>query len=414
MFSYILLAWALIILLCAIYYFAKKYSRRRKRNRICKNQQSSNGTFDEPARAALRELATIDDPNVDDRFTRATIIHRNVVAGHDRREFARVVADDYTVVLAGIAEAEEIDQDFILHQIEDFHGQYAAGNPGFANFTNAVGTIPETRNKIAHDRRERAVANAATQVEAITMALDDATKYTNDPQNVHDHTVNNELRKTLHKLKSTYRGDEETCFKEAYNYIDGPYRREFPEKATRARTTLDRIRHGEHISTYNDTESNIFAYTWDRANHPANRDNKKLMHEAIANAMADSVENNGLVCVNGRTSRMLNSLVTLDHDESVGSAMTFGAYRNQIFQDVKAIIKREIDKGKKSEDDWTVAAATAYEAGGSSNDADADVVFKDDIKKEITAHVDSFADKLNEKERSDIKNECHVYAAVAD
>jgi hypothetical protein len=95
---------------------------------------------------------------------------------------------------------------------------------------------------------------------------------------------------------------------------------------------LNKMSEGDMIGTFGENEDRILAYTWERCNHPRNRENAELMREAIANALSDGIENDTQVCINGRCGRVLNSLVTLDYDNEVANGvMSFEAYKNQIF-----------------------------------------------------------------------------------
>ena len=230
-------------------------------------------------------------------------------------------------------------------------------------FHNIItGHTNQLRGEVAHGRIARAVDASDNRKEAINIAFDEAIKYTDDKQNVHDSKVNHDLRTTLQTLRAQAAPglSSDICIDEAHKFIG---KIDDQNKADLAARVLEQIKKKEYISTFNMREDMIFAYVWDRSNHPENAENGDLIREAIINSLADSVENGALVCINGRCSRMINSLATLDFDSSMGAALTFEAYRNQIFQEVKEIVNQAIDNGKNSSDDAVRDIASKFELG---------------------------------------------------
>jgi len=136
------------------------------------------------------------------------------------------------------------------------------------------------------------------------------------------------------------------------------------------------------------------------------------MREAIVNALADSIEGGNQVCINGRCARVLNSLVTLDYDENVGAAMTFEAYKNQIFQETKEIINQELDRALASTNDKLRAVGEAYEGSDVEVDSTVEEQFKQEIKQEIDRNMEKYEDKLTPAEIDNLKQECYVYATL--
>jgi hypothetical protein len=132
------------------------------------------------------------------------------------------------------------------------------------------------------------------------------------------------------------------------------------------------------------------------------------MKSAIIDALADSVENDNVVCINGRTGRVLNSLTLLDYDEGLSGAKTWEAYKNQIYEESKAIIQSEIQKAKESPIDLLRNVGDYYEGGNCDIDPAMEKEFIELVKKEIDLNIDTYSDKLTEKERSQLKIECHA------
>lgn len=443
MFTYILFALIIILLICIIYWAMQSSRDKASRERAEDLIQASSGTYDAAANAALRELTEIANPRAGDYFRRGNIIRYNIMGGEvggaetpagvrARRVALENVMRDYTDTLLHVG--GEPEAGFMIYQIEDFDrilGDAENVNDALLahmlfdlqDFHNVVATTaPTARREMATERIAKASAAAETRAEAITAALDDATKYTSNAQNVHDSKINGDLRITLNKLKNdagAFPPDPARSIQEAERYLKSEYGADSPDRLARrerAQRVLNRVKQGERISTFDDTEDNIFAHVWDRTKHPRNRARADFMREAVGNALADSVEKGNEVCINGRCAHLLNSLATLDHDPAMGSAMTFEAYRNQIYQETKQIVSDEIARAK-GDAGVMHDVAVAFEAGdeidtGNKDLTAADQQFRAEIKAAIDSNIDTYAEKLSDAERTSLKDECHVYATV--
>jgi hypothetical protein len=262
-------------------------------------------------------------------------------------------------------------------------------------------------NQDTIDRRlERAADNAASKEGVIDNYFDDAIKYTSDPQNVHDSKVNNDLRGVLARIKCDV--SPAKSIQAAQKYIAENHT---GDKAERAMRTLELIATGSWIGTYSDSEDRIFSYVWDRSEHQSNADNSDLMRDAVVDALADSVENNSLVCINGRTSRLLNSLTLLDFNPVVaGGALTFEAYKNQIFDETKTIIKQEAENAKFADNEALRNVGLSFSGEDVEVDPTTEREWINSVKSEIDRNLSNYASKLTIGEIEKIKGEC--YAAV--
>lgn len=438
MLSYIALAVVCIILIIVIYYAFVANSDRSKRRRSERFLQESAGIFDDNARRALHELTQIEDPAPGDLFRRGNIVEYNIMEGNVRTRVGEsadarrerilavgTIARDYTDALRGMRRVEyrgnmdDYNPGFMLRRMEDFGQRFDDDDDPMmwqilAGFNDTLTTVgPAVRQDVIENRQQRAAAAAENREEAIDNYFDDAIKFTSDPQNVHDSKVNEDLRKTLRKLRETApRVDSRAAIAECRKYIQEEYAKD-PDNARKvndALRILDIISRGESIGTFQDNEDRIFAVTWERTKHPRNRRNADLMKEAVVNALADSIERGANVCINGRCGRVLNSLVTLDYDSGVGGAMTYEAYKNQIFQETQNIIKAEIARAKESPDDTMRAVGESYEGANVEVSPEAEEAFKKYVKAEIDRNLDAYEGQLNPQEISQLKQEC--YAAV--
>jgi hypothetical protein len=438
MFNYIALAVVIIILIIVIYRVFIGNSDKSKRGRAETFYQNSSGTFDENARRALVELTQIDNPQPQDRFRRANIIEYNILEGNTqqranegengRRTRINAIGNitrDYVDTLRGLRghvrdiHDTDFNPGFMINRIENFgdRAMWETDDDLLILFqglnTTLANEAPAVRREIIEDRKERAINNAENMEEAIDNYFEDAVKYTSDAQNVHDSKVNEDLRRTLRKLRSsTGRVNASSSINQARDYIRNVYALDPANihKVTNALAVLNTIEKGERITTFDDNEDNIFAYTWERCNHPNNADNEENLKEAVINALADSIERGTQVCINGRTSRVLNSLASLDFDEEVGNAMTYEAYKNQIFTESQEIIKQEIRRAKESDMALLRAVGESYEGRNVNVDPDVEEKFKEEVKMELSRNVERYADRLTDKEINQLKEEC--YAAI--
>lgn len=421
MFRYIAAAIILVIIVYFIYQLCDTDDRRRRR---CANYMiQSAGGFDEPARAAIREIDRIAAPTADDYFRRGYLMQHNVLGTAAPVPTVRRVAaiggvlHDYTRALLTLNTADQVDPGFIVRRAEIFNDDIARMDDDdtivhlIMQFGDLVATTAtRTRQDIATDRINRVSATTTSHAQAISAAIDDASTFTSDGQNVHDTNVNADLRETIQKIKASIATpvDPTKCIHDASVLALAAG----STKAQNASRVLAIIRKGYFIETFNDTEDMIFAYVWTRCDHPRNHAAADLMREAIITALADSIENGTEVCINGRCARVINSLATLDYDDTMSGALTFEAYRNQAFQDVKDAVAVSIDRARESSDPATRAAGDAYDLGNEPPDTAADQAFRSDLKNAIDVCIDAYTAKLSSAERANLKSECYIYATL--
>jgi hypothetical protein len=115
--------------------------------------------------------------------------------------------------------------------------------------------------------------------------------------------------------------------------------------------------------------------------------------------------------LNGRCGRVLSSLVTLDYNTEVGSAMTLEAYRNQIFSETSKIIAEEVETAKSSNNPKLRQAAEAFDSGDNTDEA-GDQMLKERIQRAVDKNVMSYSDKVPFQDLQIIQRECHTYAMI--
>jgi hypothetical protein len=425
----ILIVVIIVVLLIVIVHL---YGRKRP----LESYKESNGTADEAAMAAINALGAARTPQ--DRFIRAqlhlyNILHDDNFNQNMRAGILNNVADDYFNVLTGIygnglpsigifgGNINQPDVEFMLFEIGAFNDMYQPG----ALFEDLLdNTMESTTSNTIVERKSKAASTAANPAQAVDNYFKSSSVYTDNPQNVHDSGVNSDLRHTLSKIRSyeTVAPLPTDAIADATNYINSKYSGRDSSKALHALSVLnDKVAHGNSIDTFNDTEDRIFASVWGRTNAVENAAQADKMRDAIVESLADCYENGSIVCINGRTARIINSLVTLDKDETISSgALTKEAYRNQIFTEARDIITREI-KAAKNSPDPNISAVGKYFDGeldipdeiDGVDDATKNLIsarekFIKDVKSEIDQNLKQYNNTFRSEELKKIADECYA------
>lgn len=257
--------------------------------------------------------------------------------------------------------------------------------------------------------RVATAAQANSRTEALDIAF--AQTHTSDSQNVHDGAVLSDTRRVLDRIRSdgwvpTIDEIETYCEK----YLG-------PDKLLDARKVLVELRKENDIYALGTNESEVLRQVWARAHHENNATNRKLIHEAICDALVDCIDRatGKPVCITGRATRIVGALATLDFDKDVDKIQTFEMYKNEIFNDVKKTIEQHIKSSKASGDETLTRGASLYENGAanSAEDIIAERAFKDIIKGIIDEKCGIYASRLKPEDLAHIRETCVVYADVA-
>jgi len=274
------------------------------------------------------------------------------------------------------------------------------------------------RDNLINARQAEATSNAETRAQAIDNYINITTRQTNDTQNVHDHTVLAGFKLILERLIND-RNNLENCIElktldEIKDEINQKGRRlssNRPNITLKVLSVIDKMKMGEQITAFEingtpTTDAMCLQLVWDRANHPLNANNKELMKQSIFDNLLDSweidafgVEN--IVCVTGRATRMLGSLVMLDFDEKNWEVKKFEEFKNDIFNKVKNIIMEQAKLATESNNIDMQNAGKTYLATTSeefklistpSNDTILEL--NNNIKHEISNMINSYVMQL--------------------
>ncbi len=436
MLGYLVFALLIILVICLIYYVWIQNNDKKLRRDAAEHINLSAGTYDDAAENALAALNGITNPRPADLIQRAEIMRYNVLDGDLRTRTLRRrtalgnIVRDYNNALMTLPAQMEF-ADMLLPTIVNFGADVRhinlADDYELAQLIGIFGdnlntTAPAINGDIIRKRKTKATTNAQNHAQAVDNYLADATKYTSHKQSAHDNKVNSDLRAVLKMLRDNSRDvNPVISIAEARRYIDSTYIHAGDDsgdsdnqrtKATDALKGLDRAAKHEYITTYGDHEDRIFAYVWDRCSHPRNAENSDLMREAVINSLADGMENGTQVCINGRCSRILTSLSTLDFDREISAgALTFEAYRNMMFKEAGDIFDREVESAAAS-DDENMRAVAGYISGNGDVDRKYIDQFVNTVKEEIDTNLEQYKDKFTSEELHGIKTECYVAVEI--
>ena len=421
--EYIVFGVVLVLILYLIYcsFFAEKSADNEIKTRVHK----SAGGFDKEAQEAFRlagrnnrardhhirgmiighniinaHLGGVIGPGDGELLNAAVVEMRQALAMDTTRDEARAIADWTEGLLMG--DTAEPGRFVTLLDI----GNYDLGDDFEANIFQplaalnhmAVGALETANAKTVADR----LADAAlepTRAEAQEKFFEP--EFTPNPQSVHDNLANKDLNRTLEAYQSsmTYTGR---------HHADTEIRRWVvgaditPENVAKALQILDLMTQNELVATYGRKEQDILDVVWSRCYNDTVTD-EELAKEAVVLALADSMEATGPVCVGGRAARVINSLATID-DAAEKGALTFTAYKNQIFDETKNIIQETLDSYEKSGSSADRVFAKAYKAGDPT-DADVEAQFIEEAKQKIIGNIDSY-DNLSDRDKTTLRAEC--------
>ncbi|QJX71139.1 hypothetical protein F-liban_391 [Faustovirus] len=377
----------------------------RMRERITKDISESQGGADEPALRAVWELENIADPTPEDMFLRGRLLDYNFLRNDEAMELpafmVNQVADLYGGAINGLRDRGlndnfglNIRAPIILDNAEDFAQLF--GVP------DLLMAVEQAAGGITEARREEALADADNPVEAAETFFEASVNHTNDPQNVHDTAVIQDMKATYNKIKTGLGIMDSLADIERYAA------RNIKNK-TKQQSIVNAVvnaRRSERVVAYNATEDEILASVWQRIHHPENMIRKQQMIDNLMIALEES--GHAGVCINGRTTRYLGALVLNDFDPEVGNAMTTEDYKNEIYLAANKLLKEAIRNASESPDEGVVGVANYYNGESDECDEEKLTEFKARLRKEINDMINEYADKLNPGHIERLKDECYA------
>ena len=416
----------LILVICVIYLLIPKDSRCRKRYK--EMYKKSNGTFDDAAKQTLKEIKNIKNPKIDEEFITGDIIRFNILEENlvENPRLTIEAFNRYGNTLHRILNNEEPehvdetqpDRQFMVDRIADFGDRMLEDNimdvielPIEAFNVMLVGSKVKVKAEDISDRKYNAYKEAKNKKEYAEKFLDKSIKYTSDGQNVHDSLVGKDLRETLAELNttldpSTTRDDIE---REIIDFAVNEYsEKDNEQKVNIVIEALNTIKNNSYISTLKSNEGDIVKAVWDRSKYPQNSVNQNKMKEAMIDSIVDCWENGSLVCINGRCGRYISSISTLDYDNKAGKVGTKETYRNEILDNTRKILEKEIENARKSPDKKLNDLGKSYTDTSISIDHETENKFISEVKESIDTMVNTYKTKIEANDLERIRKEAHA------
>ncbi len=290
----------------------------------------------------------------------------------------------------------------------NLNGQIPLPGPGLVREAVA------RRDEVIHDRARAAHSIAAEEGGALGAATDTyidlATQQTSDPQNVHDPGVLACFKAILTRLR------EDQGPLDALPGLDaiaegitqqGPrLSKNRPEVVKRALDVVQRTRDGERVAGFDATDAECLRRVWARADDPRNAGSRDLLRQALFDVLTDECWEPALgggmkiVCVTGRSTQILSSLVLKDWDERNWEVKRLEQFKNEIFEETKRVINAVALRAATSADPEKRQAGRAYLATTAAEMREIGEVreeaakqLADEMRTEIDAAVDAYVDR---------------------
>jgi hypothetical protein len=397
-----------ILLIGAIIFYLFKWWESKKKQTLVKTCQKSIGIMDNEAKKAVEIYNDLYMPDNQDilNYNRIVELNENEGRVENKQEFNRIV-EQYTNVLD-----DELDW-FEIHQIENFADRHQdmLNHREHNVFLDNIIQAPK-KNIIKN------VEEIKNTTENKSQAVEEYTKLsktqTSDSQNVHDSSVNVQLKDGFNELKNTSNSSFnktqiEQEIQENINKLD-------PGKKNRAQKSFQTIlKNKTPISSLNDTEDSLLYLVWKRSNEPVNKENSDLIKESVVNALIDiSTTGNSVVCAGGRCTRIFDSLVLLDDNQKLARGLaTTEQIKNDMLEKSNSILqekikeysvelpdadhhRKELEKVAKSYIDPSITVSELVEKD-----------FKNLVVKDISESIEKeYKDKLSTRDYTNIKNQC--------
>ena len=227
------------------------------------------------------------------------------------------------------------------------------------------------RAAVIADRRE--IARAEPTAAAATAAyVEAAIAHTDDPQNSHDTGVLASLRAVVDRLRADNGDRRLITLDEVAADIrqNGPALSDNrPALVTDALAVIERMRRHERVLAISASDEECLRLVWQRADDDRNRPVRDKLRRAVFDALVDSWEPGvgpgavrHIVCVNGRTTRVLAALVLLDWDERNWDVKSLEQFKNDVFTAAATVIAETAAAAASDPDGEIRAAAAAWRA----------------------------------------------------
>ena len=294
-------------------------------------------TNDKNAQDVIKAGKKIKNPSNLENFRIGNVNLNNI---HDTIE----AGENYMKTLTGILDNPlEHENLFILDKIQEDYDRFGQNLTSY-NINNIV---PQTRNYVT-DNIINAVGSTSHNQPKQTQKINtyrQKENWTIDTQNVHDTKINKSLREHFNKIKNynqkefgnlNHENVNETL-QNIRNYIENSNN----ENASNAYKVLDNSKNGLSVMNVG-TEQEVLVEIWRRINSVSNKSNVNSLKTSYLESLNSCVENDNLVCTQGRVTRMVQCLSHMDSDNKLGLMQTIEALRNSVYENASKILKSNL------------------------------------------------------------------------
>ena len=322
-----------ILLVIIIYMIFNDPTIRKYWNNLFDNTtalyKKTNGYLDENARLTLTKIKERSIPSPEDFLYSALILDRNVIQNEQMHNTQNILNAGFNYMNA-IALGALIDYNDNGNMVIDIAG----------NFGEQWGELMTPLTEYANVKKIEKIKERVESVKGMTdnkkeaseLYLEISTVHTNDTQNVHDSSVNRQVKAILEIIISET-SDKRHCIEEIVEFYKG---RSDYDLFTEV---IDVIRQSEFVIMIGISDKQVLELIWKRIHNPINEKNKDNLLDAFYLNLLECHENGSVVCANGRVCRMINSLSTLDANPKTWELMKLEDIRNMIFDKTRKIIQ---------------------------------------------------------------------------
>ena len=185
-----------------------------------------------------------------------------------------------------------------------------------------------------------------------------STNIKSDTQNVHDTAVNKDM---LHTYNTLIRDQRKIECPESIADIERAIAAAPGDIKKAAEKVYQRIIKNDHkIYSLGDNVKlkDVMILVWNRHNDQRNKHMADEMKKSFISALADGIENGRVVCSGGLATRLLSSLVLLDHNNDMGKVLTADQYKADIYDAASKLFDKFLEQAKR--DDKTKPFADTF------------------------------------------------------
>jgi hypothetical protein len=163
--------------------------------------------------------------------------------------------------------------------------------------------------------------------------LENKIKWTADPQNVHDSTVNTTASNMYKYVSDSVKDLPPPIYADTIEHKMNDFNMD-----RNAIRTFNRIKDcNTYMTKFDASEMDILKAMWARSLLPQNKERKTDIQNAIIGSLSNCIEKGDVVCPVGRVSHIVDSLVSVDNDTNIQPILNTQTIRNFCFTQAAGI-----------------------------------------------------------------------------